>query len=113
MKKTLKYILASFTLMAVAVTASAQGGQTYHEGGGVSTSKKVTGPEGGVYTISLETFATGEQTVVQKSIPSDIILLLDYSSSMLTNDNITTLKGAVHREKRLVRSVHRGKNVQI
>lgn len=93
--KQLYTILTFFAMTACSLTAFAQGGQQYDAAGGVSTAKRVTGPANGVYTITLETFATGEQTVVQRSIPSDIILLLDYSSSMLTGDNITTLKRAV------------------
>ena len=51
---------------------------------GVATGKSVSDPDtDGYYTVTLETFATGLETVIQKAIPSDIVLVLDYSSSML------------------------------
>ena len=53
--------------------------QDYHSEGGVKTAKEVEGPDGnGNYTITLETFATGETTVK----PLDIVLVLDRSGSM-------------------------------
>ena len=36
----------------------------------------------GIYTITLESFATGESVKLQKSIPADIVLVLDVSGSM-------------------------------
>lgn len=48
----------------------------------MATSKKVTGPENGYYTISLESFATGETTVTETATPVDIVLVLDVSGSM-------------------------------
>ena len=90
--------------MLVPVLAHAQGQQLdppqiysqYNVQGGVATAKSLSAPdENGVYTITLETFATGLTSIITKAIPSDIVLLLDYSSSMLTNDNITKLKQAV------------------
>jgi len=39
----------------------------------------------GEYTLRIETFATGEVTVEKKSIPSDIVLVLDASGSMNSN----------------------------
>jgi hypothetical protein len=103
MKHTFKYIFAAVAML-VPVLAHAQGQQLdppqiyseYNVQGGVATAKSLSEPdENGVYTITLETFATGLTSIITKAIPSDIVLLLDYSSSMLTNDNITKLKQAV------------------
>lgn len=41
--------------------------------------------ENGEYTLRIETFATGAVTVAKKSIPSDIVLVLDGSGSMTSN----------------------------
>lgn len=79
MKNTFKYIAFGIALLASSFVLNAQ---TYHEEGGMKTSKKVTGPEGGYYTIELESFATGETTVTESAIPVDIVLVLDVSGSM-------------------------------
>ena len=81
MKNTLKYIAFGIALLASSFVLNAQPG-TYHFEGGMKTSKKVTGPEGGYYTIELESFATGETTVTESAIPVDIVLVLDVSGSM-------------------------------
>ena len=102
MKHTFKYIFAAVAML-VPVLAHAQEQQTppaiysdYNIQGGVATAKSLgSQDEHGYYTITLETFATGLKSIITKAIPSDIVLLLDYSSSMLTNDNITKLKQAV------------------
>lgn len=57
---------------------------------GVATGKSVSDlGDDGYYTVKLETFATGLKTIIQRSIPSDIVLVLDYSSSMLMNGSVT------------------------
>lgn len=81
MKNTLKYIAFGIALLASSFVLNAQPG-TYHFEGGMKTSKKVTGPEGGYYTIELESFATGETTVTETATPVDIVLVLDVSGSM-------------------------------
>ena len=81
MKNTFKYIAFGIALLTSSFALNAQIG-TYHEEGGMKTSKKVTGPEGGYYTIELESFATGETTVTESSTPVDIVLVLDVSGSM-------------------------------
>lgn len=84
MKYIMKYLLVSLSLLTVTLAASAQNdGTTYNEKGGVSTAKRVTGPnDDGTYTITLETFATGTTAPVYTSTPVDVILVLDLSSSM-------------------------------
>ena len=80
MKNTFKYIALGIALLAFSISMNAQG--TYHEEGGMKTSKTVTGPVGGYYTITLESFATGETTVTETATPVDIVLVLDVSGSM-------------------------------
>lgn len=81
MKNTFKYIAFGIALLASPFTLNAQMG-TYHREGGMATSKKVEGPEGGYYTITLESFATGKSTVTENATPVDIVLVLDVSGSM-------------------------------
>ena len=46
-------------------------------------SKDISSPQSdGTYWIKLESFATGDATFVQTSVPADIVLVLDISSSM-------------------------------
>ena len=94
MKQILKYFLFSFAFLipslAQAQTREVEGTPGVYEGyhgvnTGVATGKKVTPNSTGSYTITLETFATGSSITTMKSIPSDIVLVLDYSSSMLMN----------------------------
>ena len=84
MKNTFKYIAFGIALLASSFALNAQQG-TYHEEGGMKTSKTVTGPVNGYYTISLESFATGETTVTETATPVDIVLVLDVSGSMDEN----------------------------
>lgn len=78
MKKIFKYILTSLALLPVSFAAFAQ-----HEEGGVTTSKNVTGPDSnGLYTVTLEAFATGGTTIIDNTKPADIVLVLDVSGSM-------------------------------
>ena len=55
---------------------------------GMSISKKAKDNGDGTYTITLEAYATGEKVIstVDKDIPTDIILVLDQSGSMATED---------------------------
>ena len=56
----------------------------YNIAGGVGTKKSVseTPDANGRYTLTLETFATGKTEVIQRSVPADIVLVLDVSGSM-------------------------------
>lgn len=76
MRNLFKYIIASVTLVASALSfgsvALAQS---------VKFDKYITGPnEEGIFTLNLEAYATGSVSVVKK--PFDIILVLDRSGSM-------------------------------
>ena len=86
MNKLDKALLAGAATLMFVPTLSAQRDVPYHEKGGVGYNKYVTSdkPDGeGEYTIHLETFTTGEVQVKKKSIPSDIVLVLDMSGSMM------------------------------
>ena len=55
---------------------------SYQEKNGVGFSKEISAPVDGKYYIKLEALATGNATVTEVTKPSDIILILDYSTSM-------------------------------
>ena len=97
--KQLKYIFLSLVLL-VPVLANAQkvslnaqvadpplfsdyklGNGTNRSG--IATGKSVTGPVNDLYTLKLETFATGITSIVDLSKPADIVLVLDVSGSMV------------------------------
>lgn len=80
MKAIYRYFLAIMVVMAFTPMASAQ---SYNEENGIALAKKVEGPNAqGQYTITLEAFTTGEVTVNTGIAPADIVLVLDYSTSM-------------------------------
>ena len=89
MKKIYNFLFFAVALFAIQPAARAAE-PPYTEKNNIAYSKTVTGPENGIYTIHLDTFVTGEQSVVETSIPADIVLVLDVSGSM--NTNMTTYK---------------------
>jgi hypothetical protein len=56
--------------------------ENYKVENGVGTGKGVSGPTDNLYTITLETFATGLTTIVDLTKPVDVVLVLDVSGSM-------------------------------
>lgn len=84
MKQIFKYITIGFALGAYSLTAFAQGYDPEHPTAtGVNVMKTLDGPdENNDYTLTLETFAEGTSAVTSQSVPTDIILVLDTSSSM-------------------------------
>ena len=81
--KKIHYILFAIAFFAFvpAKNVQAQTETTYENGLGYS--KNISKPnDKGVYTITLEAFTTGSVTVEKKSIPADIVLVLDISGSM-------------------------------
>ena len=81
MKNIFKFITLGIALLAGTVAANAQ--TTWNKEGGVATAKNVSEPdENGLYTITLETYATGESSITETGIPVDIVLVLDVSGSM-------------------------------
>ena len=83
MKKIYSYILIAiaFLVFAPSISVKAQTETEYKNGLGYS--KKISTPDDkGIYTITLEAFTTGKVEVEKKSIPADIVLVLDVSGSM-------------------------------
>ncbi len=93
MKHIFKYMTIGFVLGTCSFASFAQGYDPDHPTPtGLNVSKNVSGPdENNDYTITLETFAEGTSAVVSQSVPTDIILVLDTSSSM--NSTNYTYKG--------------------
>ncbi|MBQ6185345.1 MAG: VWA domain-containing protein [Bacteroidales bacterium] len=88
MKKIYNYFLIAIAFFALvpAMNVRAQKQTTYSNGLGYS--KNISTPDDeGIYTITLEAFTTGNVTVTKKSIPADIVLVLDVSGSMAYNMN--------------------------
>ena len=78
--KKIQYILFAIAFFALvpAMNVRAQKETTYSNGLGYS--KNISTPDDeGIYTITLEAFTTGNVTVTKKSIPADIVLVLDTS----------------------------------
>ena len=67
---------------------------SYDEKNNVGFSKEISAPVDGKYYIRLEALAKGTATVTEITKPSDIILVLDYSSSM-DNSRRNALRTAV------------------
>ena len=85
--KQIKYILTSlvllFPVLAHAATDNPPIYSNYKVENGVATAKSVSASdENNVYTLTLETFATGVKTIVKTYTPVDVILVLDISNSM-------------------------------
>lgn len=58
---------------------------------GLELDKKVSGPVNGVYTLTLDAYATGSKTITEetKTVPTDIVLVLDQSGSMAYDFTVT------------------------
>ena len=99
MKKIFNIILAAAALLAFVPAANAQ---SYINEGGLCYSKTISEPNAdGIYTITLESFVTGKVTIKNESVPADVILVLDFSNSMKTNNygdvtRLEALKTAVN-----------------
>ena len=92
MKNTFNNIIAKVASISAALLF---GTMAFAQDGAVHYDKKVTSePDAnGIYTVSLEAYVTGSVTVTTETKPADIVLVLDYSSSM--RDDIDNLKSAV------------------
>lgn len=80
---------------------------------GMNISKTATANADGSYTITLEAFATGSKTTIvqEKDIPTDIILVLDQSSSMgegMGDVQYTPYKGSDTRNETNFENRHNG-----
>lgn len=80
MKHLFKYILFSLALLAPVMT-NAQS-KSEEQDPGVVLDKSVSQNSDGSYTIKLETFAKGNTEVEMNETPSDVVLILDLSTSM-------------------------------
>ena len=81
--KKIQYILFAIAFLALvpSMNVRAQKETVYKDGLGYS--KNISTPDDkGIYTITLEAFTTGDVTVTKKSLPADIVLVLDVSGSM-------------------------------
>lgn len=88
MKKTYFAIISAAVLFAFHFSAFAQLPSSYSVNDGIAYSKVCLGPDDeGTYTIYLQSFVLGESSIVNESIPADIVLVLDVSGSM--DENIT------------------------
>lgn len=83
MKKIYSILLTAVAILVSSPALQAQAWKYTDNGNGVAYKKSISEPNNqGIYTITLESFVTGEVTVEQKAIPADIVLVLDYSNSM-------------------------------
>lgn len=119
MKKIFSYFLAGAALFSLIPIIAADGdepaiqkGPDYYlndpdpEKASIGYMKSISEPNtDGVYTITLESFATGHSVKVHKSIPADIVLVLDVSGSMKynmgsnsgsSNERLNAMKTAVN-----------------
>lgn len=89
MKKIYSILLAFAAILVFSPILYAQSWKYTDNGNGVAYKKTISEPDNnGIYTITLESFVLGQVTVEQKTMPADIVLVLDYSNSM--NQNMTS-----------------------
>ena len=120
MKKIYRYLLTAVALLSLIPLAKADGeeqtetqkGPDYYlndtdpEKASIGYKKSISEPNtDGVYYITLESFATGQSVRIHKSIPADIVLVLDVSGSMKfdmgrdrgnSNERLAAMKSAVN-----------------
>lgn len=60
----------------------------------LSITKSVTDNGDGTYDLTMEAYASGKSEVTTKSVPMDIVLVLDVSGSMSDNNKINSMKTA-------------------
>lgn len=106
--KKISFILLAIAFFAFVPAKNVQAQKTTKYDKGLGYSKNISTPDDkGIYTITLEAFTTGKVEVEKKSIPADIVLVLDVSGSMnydmdgnqtnvQANRRITALKNAVN-----------------
>lgn len=88
MKKIYSYILIAIAFLVFAPSKNVQAQTETAYKNGMGYSKNISKPDNnGVYTITLEAFTTGKVEVTQKSLPADIVLVLDISGSMAYDMN--------------------------
>ncbi len=70
-------------------------GETEETGNGLELSKTVSANDDGYYTIRMEAYTTGKVTTTTKTVPVDIVLVLDQSGSMADDFGDTTRQAAL------------------
>lgn len=96
MKKIFRFVFTAVALLSLIPLAKGEGegattpqkGPDYYlnADGSIGYMKKISEPNTqGIYTITLESFATGSSVKLLKSVPADIVLVLDVSGSMASN----------------------------
>lgn len=87
MKRIYKSMLVLAAALLLAPMAKAQDNYLLKDGFGYNKYLKSTTPDPttGEYTLRIETFATGKVELEEKAVPSDIVLVLDASGSMIYN----------------------------
>ena len=104
--KKISFILFAIAFFAFVPAKNVQAQKTTKYDKGLGYSKNISTPnDKGIYTITLEAFTTGKVEVEKKSIPADIVLVLDVSGSMAynmgsntgnNNERLNALKTAVN-----------------
>lgn len=104
--KKISFILFAIAFFAFVPAKNVQAQKTTKYDKGLGYSKNISTPDDkGIYTITLEAFTTGKVEVEKKSIPADIVLVLDVSGSMAydmgrdggnSNQRLNALKNAVN-----------------
>ena len=90
MKNIIKHIVIASVPVALLLTGLTAAAQNYEPGsykvvGGIAFNKHVTDNHNGTYTVDLESFVTGKIHSETVTVPADILLLMDLSSSMGSN----------------------------
>lgn len=86
--KKISFILFAIAFFAFVPAKNVQAQKTTKYDKGLGYSKNISTPDDkGIYTITLEAFTTGKVEVEKKSIPADIVLVLDVSGSMAYDMN--------------------------
>ena len=118
MKKIYSFLLTAVAIFSLVPFAKADGeedpqvGPDYYlnnedpNNASIGFKKSISSPDtDGIYTITLESFATGKSVKIKRSLPADIVLVLDVSGSMAysmsgandgSNGRLTAMKNAVN-----------------
>lgn len=99
MKKIFSFLLPAVALLSLVPMIAADGDEPAIQDGpdyylnnenpdeaSIGYMKRISEPDtDGIYTITLESFATGQSVKIRKSLPADVVLILDVSGSMRYN----------------------------
>lgn len=102
-------VSAQTTIADVIGTASFADNIGYTINKNVALRKQVSSPDAnGTYWLKMEAFATGEAAIITTSTPSDVLLVLDVSTSMTKNNygSVTRLKALQTAVKAFIGSIY-------